>query len=259
VKYLKKIKSIIEINEIINPYNFKECKSNYLNIFNIENISTQKYKNLLNQINLSNFISNKTKKDLVTMPINKSIFKKKINFTGMTEHLGKLNNKKTIMLMCGDNFSVIPYTTHINLKFLHRHIKKDKLKSFIELLLKYIKVESYNLNFKYIKYLCYNPHCGENETIGEEDSLITKTFMRYKKISGPFAADSAFKNIQKGSLYIAIYHDQGLIPFKTLNNLGFNLTLGLNYRRVSPDHGTAIDKKYKNISDNSSYLACMRI
>ena len=258
-KYLKKIKSTVKINEIINPYDFNECKSNYLNIFNVENISKEKYKNLLNQIKLSNLIANKTKKDLITMPINKSIFKKKINFIGMTEYLGKLNNKKTIMLMYGDKFSVVPYTTHINLRLIHSLIKKDKLKSFIELLFKYIEVKNYNLNFKYILCLCYNPHCGESETIGKEDSLITKTFKKYKRISGPFAADSAFKNIKKNSLFIAMYHDQGLIPFKTLNNLGFNLTLGLNYRRISPDHGTAINKKYKNISDNTSYLACMRI
>ena len=72
-KYLKKLRSSIMVNEIINPYDFKECNNNYLNIFNIENISNEKYKNILNQIQIANILANKTKKDLITMPINKSI------------------------------------------------------------------------------------------------------------------------------------------------------------------------------------------
>ena len=74
-KYLRKLRSSIIVNEIINPYNFKECDNNYLNIFNIENISNEKYKNILNQIQIANIIANKTRRDLITMPINKSIIK----------------------------------------------------------------------------------------------------------------------------------------------------------------------------------------
>ena len=138
-KYLKKIKLNYKINEVLDPYNFETFKYNYLNIFNIENISNLKYKNLLNQLNFCNYISNKTKNDLVTMPINKSIFKENIKFIGITEYLGKLNKKKTMMLMLGDNFSVIPYTTHINLKSVHQNLKPDKLKSFFNILTKYLK------------------------------------------------------------------------------------------------------------------------
>ena len=258
-KYINKARLKYKINEILDPYDFTAFKYNFLNIFNIEDISNQKYKNLINQLNFCNFISNETKNDLVTMPINKSILKEKIKFVGMTEYLGKLNEKKTLMLLKGNNFSVIPYTTHISPKLVHRNLKSDKLEIFFDLLVRYIAIKKYNLKFKRISVLCYNPHCGENGTIGIEDNHLAKVLMKYRNIFGPIPADSAFNDIKENSLFISIYHDQGLIPFKALNSLGINQTLGLNYRRLSPAHGTAIDKKFKNISDNSSYIACMRI
>ena len=87
--------------------NLDNYDKNMLNIFNVENISREKSINLINQIKISNYLSEKTKFDLVTLPIDKSVFKKKIEFNGMTEFLGELNNKKTIMLMHGDKFSII--------------------------------------------------------------------------------------------------------------------------------------------------------
>ena len=77
-----------------------------LNIFNIKNISNKKYINLLNQIKIANKLANITKFDLITMPINKSIFKKNMNFVGMTEYLGMINNKSTVMMMHGDIFQL---------------------------------------------------------------------------------------------------------------------------------------------------------
>ena len=103
-KYKKIIKSKININQIYDPINFENIDKKSLNIFNIENVSKFKYVNLLNQIKISNYLSNKNKIDLVTMPIDKSVFKKKIEFNGMTEHLSKLNNKSTLMLMHGESF-----------------------------------------------------------------------------------------------------------------------------------------------------------
>jgi len=257
--YLKRIKSVLPLNEILDPLSFNNYKKNFLNIFNVDDTSKENYKNLLNQINISNRISNYTKHDLITMPINKSLFKKKIKFNGMTEYLGKLNNKKTVMLMHGENFSVVPYTTHIELKKVKSYLKKNLIIEFLNNLNEFISLKKYNLNFKYIKFLCHNPHCGENETLGKDDLNIKKLLNSYKKIVGPFPADSAFQTINKNSLFISTYHDQALIPFKILNKKGVNLTLGLNYRRISPAHGTAADIKYKNIANNSSYLKCMQI
>ena len=256
-KYLRKLRSSIMVNEIINPYNFKECDDNYLNIFNIENISNEKYKNILNQIQIANILANKTKRDLITMPINKSIIKKNTDFTGMTEYLGKLNKTSTSMLMLGDEFSVVPYTTHINPKNVHKNIQTNSLMNFLKELLKLIKKKEYSLNFKDIIFICYNPHCGESGTLGGEDITINSVIKKLPKVKGPISADSAFINYKKNTLFITTYHDQGLIPFKLLNKFGVNFTLGLKYRRLSPAHGTAHDKKFKNEADTSSYISCM--
>lgn len=258
-KYLFKIKSKIEIKEIFDPFNFRECNNNLLNIFNVENVSKKKFKNLLNQLKIANNISNTTKIDLVTMPINKDLFKKEIQFMGMTEYLGKLNKRKTIMLMYGEKFSIIPYTTHINLKMISKNFNKIKIDKFLINVLNLVNSSQYNLKYLQIKFLCYNPHCGENETIGKEDKLISKIISKYTEISGPYPADSSFNKIENHTLFISTYHDQALIPFKILNKKGVNITLGLDYKRISPAHGTAKDKLYKNISDNSSYLSCMQI
>ena len=257
-KYLKKISSNISINEIYNPLNLDNYDKNIINIFNVENISREKSINLINQIKISNYLSKKTKFDLVTLPIDKSLFKKKIEFNGMTEFLGELNNRKTIMLMHGDKFSIIPYTTHINLKNVTYYIKKNLIKNFINNILKQIKNKKYNLQFEKIKFLCVNPHCSENKTIGIEDSVISDVINKFNFIEGPLAADSAFLNIKQKTLYLSSYHDQALIPFKIINKKSFNLTLGLNYRRLSPAHGTASNILFQNIADNKSYLECMK-
>lgn len=256
-KYLSKINSKIEINEIYNPLNFENYKKNNLNFFNIENIYKEKYQILLNQLSIANHLSNSTQIDLVTLPINKSVFKKKIEFTGMTEYLAKINRRDTIMLMHGEKFSVIPLTTHINLKDVRKYLNKKYLNLKLTLINKQIQRRIYELNFKSIKFLCYNPHCSEQNTIGNEDRKITEIIKKFKNIYGPLSADSAFNKIQNNLLFISMYHDQVLIPFKILNKKGINLTLGLNYRRLSPAHGTAGDIKYKNIANLSSYIACM--
>ena len=257
-KYLKKIGSKLSINEIYNPLNFQNYKKNYLNCFNIEDISKEKYKNLINQINISNYLANASKIDLITLPINKSLFKKKIEFIGMTEYLAKINKKKTFMIMHGEKFSIIPLTTHINLKDINKFLNKKFLQLNLKEILKQIEEKIYNLNFKSIKFLCYNPHCSENGTIGNEDRILSKLISNFKNVSGPYPADSVFNNLKdKYSLFISMYHDQALIPFKILNKKGINLTLGLEYKRLSPAHGTASDIKFKNIANNSSYLTCM--
>ena len=253
-KFFKKSK--LKINEILDPINFINYKKENLNIFNVENINRKKYLNLLNQIKISNEIANLTKYDLITMPINKDVFKKKISFIGMTEYLGFLNKKQTSMLMYGDSFSIIPITTHINLKTINKFINFKFLNSYLENVLYNLKKKIYALNYKEIIFLCYNPHCGESGTLGAEDILIKKIIKNFKKIKGPYPADSAFDINKKNRLYISTYHDQSLIPFKILNKKSLNLTLGLNYRRLSPAHGTAKDIKNKYVADNTSYLTC---
>ena len=119
-RYLNKLINL-KINEIHNPLSLKIIIQR-LNIFNIDHVSKKKYKNLINQINIANYLAN-IQIDLVTLPINKSLFKREIKFTGMTEYLSKIN-KKTIMLMYGEKFSVIPLTTHINLNDVRKSLNK---------------------------------------------------------------------------------------------------------------------------------------
>ena len=259
-KYLNKLDSKLNINEIINPLDFENYKPSCINLFNIDNISKKKYINLLNQIQISNYLSNASKIDLVTLPINKALFKKEIDFTGMTEYLAKINKKNTYMLMYGENFSVIPITTHINLNEVKNFLNKRYLDKTLKEIIIQTHRKIYKLNFRSIRFLCYNPHCGESNTIGLEDKIIADSLSKFKKITGPYSADSAFKNFKNDNLlFISMYHDQVLIPFKILNQKGINLTMGLNYRRLSPAHGTANDIKFKNIADITSYLACMEI
>lgn len=254
-RYYKQNKIII--NEILDPINFTNYKKNKLNVFNIQNISSKKFLNILNQIKLANLLANKTRYDLVTMPIDKSLFKKEISFTGMTEYLGTINKKKTIMMMHGEKFSIIPITTHINLKDIYKYINYNKVNSFLKNLFNNLKKPIYKFNFNHINFLCYNPHCSENGTLGNEDLIISKIIKKFNKIKGPFPSDSAFINLKKKNLFISTYHDQALIPFKILNKKSLNITLGLNFRRLSPAHGTAKDIKNKFIADNSSYLKCL--
>tara|TARA_X000000950_G_scaffold119595_1_gene149840 strand:- start:326 stop:1243 length:918 start_codon:yes stop_codon:yes gene_type:complete len=252
-------KSNIELNEILDPLNFINYKKNKLNIFNIEDISKKKHINLLNQIEISNNIANSTEFDLITMPINKFVFKKKIKFIGMTEYLGSLNQLPTLMLMYGEKFSIIPMTTHINIKDISKYINSKYINNFLKKILNNIKKPQYSLNFKNIKFLCYNPHCGEKGTLGEEDIFIKNALNKHGIIYGPYSGDSAFLKIEKNTLFLSTYHDQALIPFKILNRKSINITLGLKYRRLSPAHGTAKEIKGKNQADNTSYLACLLI
>lgn len=258
-KYMNRISSNLKINEIVDPINFYNYKINYLNVFDIEHTHKNKCDNLLKQIKISNYLASKTKFDLITMPVNKSVFKKRVNFTGMTEYLGKINKKKTIMLMHGEQFSIIPLTTHINLSSINKSLKKDKLISKLDNILTQINKKIYDLKIKKIKMLCYNPHCSENKTIGSEDHLIKKCILHFKKkIIGPISADSAFNLISPKTLYLSMYHDQALIPFKILNKKSINLTLGLEFRRISPAHGTAVDIKFSNMANTTSYIECMK-
>lgn len=255
-QYSRRVKKVIEINEVFDPLNFKELDSNFINFYHIAPFKN-KIDNMLTQINFCNLLCNLTNFDLITLPIKKSTFKEKIFFNGMTEYLGEINNKNTFMLMRGEKFSIIPITTHINLNDVGREFK-NKLRSFILNLKKMNQKTGLFNNYKNLIFLCFNPHCGENGTIGQED-LILKKAIRPFNFTNKYImpADSAFKKIPTNTIYISFYHDQALIPFKILNKKSFNQTLGLNYRRLSPSHGTAVDIKFQNLADNTSYIQCM--
>ena len=254
-EYLNKIKSNLDINEILDPFNFDEIDINKLNIFNYDLISKNKGENLINQLKISNFLSNITKYDLITLPVDKSIIKNYIEFNGITEFLGSINNKKTIMLMKGEVFSIIPITTHINLNEITKNLKL-KLSSFFDTLTEK-QFDSTIKKYKKIIFLCINPHCSEEGLLGKEDFILKKFVKSFFKDYQIISADSAFNRIKKGSLFISLYHDQALIPFKIINKFSINETIGLSYKRYSPAHGPAKNIKFQNLADNTSYLKCM--
>lgn len=204
-----------------------------------------------------------TKADLLTLPLSKEWVKKAgyTDFRGHTESLADFFARETFMMMTGPRWKVVPLTTHVPLKDVVTELKRFPWESFARAL------ESSKFSKKKkIGFLGLNPHAGEGGKIGGEEIEILKPAMEFLslrgwKVEGPLSADSAFlPGTPKVDLILACYHDQGLIPFKLLEGKkGINRTLGLDFRRVSPDHGTAFGIAGKGIADPTSVLSCLEI
>lgn len=188
---------------------------------------------------------------LVTLPVSKEwIIRSGKKFQGHTEELERLFKVKTVMCMYHPELSIIPLTNHIPLKSVSEQIKKINAAAFGKAILFFLKLTKAK---KAIALTGLNPHAGENGKIGTEESHLKKLIASFKKkglaIAGPLAADGLFmpQNRSRYSLVIAAYHDQALIPFKTLYGTeGLNITLNLPVLRVSPDHGPAYEIAGKN-------------
>tara|TARA_Y100001958_G_C21242217_1_gene570454 strand:+ start:3086 stop:3985 length:900 start_codon:yes stop_codon:yes gene_type:complete len=200
---------------------------------------------------------------ILNMPLNKKKFLKN-NYPGFTEffsyHLDKKKNEN-MLLYNEKNFSVCPLTTHIELKKVENNINEKKLKNCINNIVNFYK----KLNKKIqIVILGLNPHASTDMNKNTKDKiLISKVInvMRKKNIniSGPISADTAFVENYKNKVFVGMYHDQVLIPFKTINKFdGINITIGKKILRLSPDHGTAknLRRRKKNIN-NESFLRCI--
>jgi len=198
---------------------------------------------------------------LVTAPINKyNIQSDEFKFPGHTDYLDRELEGNALMLMVQDNLRVGLLTDHIPLNEVASHLTEALIIKKIETI-KQSLIQDFSINKPKIAVLGLNPHCGDGGVIGNEDETILKPTL--KKISekgtmvfGPFAADGFFGSNQyeKYDAIIATYHDQGLIPFKTLSfGNGVNYTAGLNKIRTSPDHGTAYDIAGKGIADFNSF------
>ena len=196
---------------------------------------------------------------LITGPISKKYFLKK-KYLGITEYLSKkLNIKKSAMLIYNKKLSVCPITTHLPLKFVTKRINK-------KLILEKIKLidDFYVNNFKLkprIGVLGINPHCESIDQFNEDEKILRPIVIKLKKlkykISGPISADTAFmkNNIKKFDVILGMYHDQVLTPMKTLFEYdAINITLGLPFLRISPDHGPNESMIGKNISNPLSLI-----
>ncbi|MDI5886868.1 4-hydroxythreonine-4-phosphate dehydrogenase PdxA [Flavobacterium yafengii] len=198
---------------------------------------------------------------LVTAPINKyNIQSEDFKFPGHTDYLDQEIEGNALMLMVQDNLRVGLLTDHIPLSEVAAHLTEELIKRKIETV-KQSLIQDFNINKPKIAVLGLNPHCGDGGVIGTEDDLIIKPalkkiFDKGTLVFGPFAADGFFGSSQyeKYDAIIAAYHDQGLIPFKTLSfGNGVNYTAGLNKIRTSPDHGTAYDIAGKGVADFNSF------
>lgn len=198
---------------------------------------------------------------LVTAPINKyNIQSDDFKFPGHTDYLNQELEGDALMLMVSDNLRVGLLTDHVPVTEVAKHITE-------ELIIKKIKtvkqslIQDFKIGKPKIAVLGLNPHCGDNGVIGKEDDQIIrptlkKMFEQGTFVFGPYAADSFFGNGQHEQFdaIIACYHDQGLVPFKTLAfGHGVNYTAGLNKIRTSPDHGTAYEIAGKNKADFNSF------
>ena len=290
IKYLDYIKKTKLNFIIIGNYSLLKKQAKYLNLklnislnfANINNLNNNQFNFInieYNQIKAFDFKCRKTdifiekcfeyaimiiKKNIaagiINLPINKSKFTKN-KYKGITEYIAdKTNNKnKENMLLYNENFSVLPLTTHIPLKNVHKGISFKKIEKacnninyFYSKILKRKKIK--------IGILGLNPHNGENGYIGtEEKKIIIPAIKKLKKkysITGPLSPDTSFlqRNKLKIDVLIGHYHDQILTAFKTKFDLdAINITIGLPFVRISPDHGVGTDIIGKGIANPKSF------
>lgn len=202
---------------------------------------------------------------LINLPINKSKFTKN-KYKGITEYIAdKTNNRnKENMLLFNENFSVLPLTTHIPLKKVYKEISYKKIekacKNINNFYLKTIKRKKFKIGI-----LGLNPHNGENGYIGnEEKKIIIPAINKLKKkypIIGPLSPDTSFLQREKLQIDVLIghYHDQILTTFKTKFDFNaINITIGLPFIRISPDHGIGTGIIGKGIANPKSFKKAVK-
>ncbi len=198
---------------------------------------------------------------LVTAPINKkNIQAEDFNFPGHTDFLAKELGGESLMFMVTDTLKIGLLTDHVAVKDAPAAIDPNLIKDKVRIIEKSLKMD-FGIGKPKIALLGINPHSGDNGIIGKEDDEILKPVIKEMSESGhlvfgPYSADSFFgsKTYKNFDAILAAYHDQGLIPFKTLSfGNGVNFTAGLSKVRTSPDHGTAYEIAGKGKADNSSF------
>ena len=265
-RQIKRLKIKIPLIKINKLEDFKKERKLYiLNVplnststFNVKYMDVKNY--ILNSFNIAHNLAVKKKiVGFINTSIDKKIFNNK--YLGVTEFLSEKNNckNKEVMMIYNKNVSVVPLTTHIEIKNVTKKITPSLIKKKIITLNKF-----YFRLFKRkpkIIILGLNPHNSENKSTSTENKIISPAIKILKKlkidIKGPLPADTAFnkKNIINYDVVVGMYHDQVLAPFKALYGYdAINITLGLKYLRLSPDHGTAKDIVGLNIANPKSLI-----
>jgi 4-hydroxythreonine-4-phosphate dehydrogenase len=273
-KQMKKLGFSFDINDIDKTSkNFSKLNNKKINLINVnydfkncfEKISSKsnKYINETFSIALKIMYQNNFSK-FINGPVSKKYFLKGKTL-GVTEYLAKKTkkNNKVAMLIFNKNLSVSPLTTHLALKDVHKKIDKQKIYTQVNLINTFYK-KRFNKIPK-IAITGLNPHCESNFKNSEEEKIIIpaikKLRLKNTKISGPFPADTIFtKSLLKNyDVIIGMYHDQVLSPMKALFNFdAINITLGLPFVRISPDHGPNYSMLGKNSSDPKSLIQALK-
>jgi len=199
---------------------------------------------------------------LVTLPINKATIQNpNFSFPGHTEYLtDRFKDSESLMMMVHEDLRVAVVTGHIPLKDVSTAIKVDTILSKLYLMEQSLKLD-FNIEKPTIAVLGLNPHAGENGLLGKEEQETIRIALDIARekgmlVFGCYPADGFFasKTYRKFDGVLAMYHDQGLIPFKVLSQGdGVNFTAGLKFVRTSPDHGTAYDIAGKKEADETSF------
>ena len=198
---------------------------------------------------------------LVTLPINKhNIQSKKFNFPGHTDYISNELKGESLMFMVSKELKVGLLTDHVPINKVSSLINESLISKKINIIINSLRMD-FGISKPKVAVLGVNPHTGDNGVIGiEDDTIIRPAIDNLKKsgnlIFGPYSADSFFgsKQYQNYDAIVASYHDQGLIPFKTLTfGKGVNFTAGLDRIRTSPDHGTAYEIAGKGIANPKSF------
>jgi 4-hydroxythreonine-4-phosphate dehydrogenase len=258
----------IQIHGIDNLKKVVHNKLNLLNIWN-ENIEINfgkssemsgnyAYESLLSA---TNALNDNLIDLLLTAPINKhNMQSDNFQFHGHTEFLEDHIEGESLMILMTDDLKIGLITGHIPIKKVSETITPDLISRKVEILYNCL-VQDFNISKPKIAILSLNPHCGDHGVIGTEDDEIIKPTIEEiqitgKLVYGPYAADSFFgtESYKKFDGVLAMYHDQGLAPFKALSfGTGVNFTAGLSKIRTSPDHGTAYEIAGQGIANNNSF------
>ena len=273
-KQMKKLEFNFKINVINRTFtDFNKLNNKQINLINInykfnncfDKISNKSNKyikksfevalKIMHQNNLTKFING---------PISKKSFLKGKTL-GITEYLAEKTKQKgkVGMLIFNKDLSVSPITTHLPLKNVHKEISKQKIYTQVKLINNFYK-KKFN-KVPRIAITCLNPHCESNFQNSEEDRIIIpaikKLRLKNTNINGPFPADTIFTKslLNNYDVVIGMYHDQVLSPMKALFNFdAINITLGLPFTRISPDHGPNHSMLGKNLSNPKSLIQALK-
>ena len=274
---IKNLNKTAELNILDKKLNFKDYKNNFINIIPIQ-LSEKTIPGILNKKNSDfvlksikmsvDFLLQKKANAVVTNPINKFIMKSNnFKFNGHTEYLGYLSKfkKKPIMMLESNKLRVVPLTTHIPISSVSKKLNKKMIIEKINILNDEL-INIYKIKNPKIYISGLNPHSGDGGKIGKEElTIINPAIRKLEKlglnVKGPFPGDTLFQKnkLKEYDVAVCMYHDQALIPIKTLYSGNIiNTTLGLDFIRTSPDHGTALDIAGKKKANPNSLILAIK-